>query len=158
MKSTEPPLPDAMLDAAIHMAVDAHRGQVDKAGAAYILHPLRVMLRQGDTERRVAAVLHDVVEDGDVTLTAIRAIFGDAVACAVDALTRRDGESYDDFVARCAADPIARDVKRDDIADNLDLSRLSAPTERDYARAEKYRKALRLLDDGAPSPGTVDAA
>ncbi|MFV0623383.1 HD domain-containing protein [Sphingomonas sp. ac-8] len=136
----------ALLDQAIVMAVDAHRGQTDKAGTPYILHPLRIMLQQRDTERRIAAVLHDVVEDGDVALETIRARFGSAIADAVDALTRREDESYEAFVARCAACPTARDVKRADIADNLDLSRLPEITDRDRLRADKYRNALALLD------------
>lgn len=134
-----------MLSDAIAMAVEAHRGQVDKAGAPYILHPLRLMLQQRDMPRRIAAILHDVVEDGGVTLETITAKFGAEIAAAVDALTHRDGEPYDLFVTRCATDPIARDVKRADIEDNLDLSRLPEITEKDRARAEKYRKALPLL-------------
>ena len=139
-------LSDTMLNDAILMAVEAHRGQVDKAGAPYILHPLRLMLQQHDMPRRLAAVLHDVVEDGDVPLAAIQTKFGGDVAAAVDALTHREGEPYDAFVTRCAANVIARDVKRSDIEDNLDLSRLPEITERDQARAEKYRKALLILD------------
>lgn len=134
-----------MLSDAIAMAVEAHRGQVDKAGAPYILHPLRLMLQQRDMPRRIAAMLHDVVEDGGVTLETITAKFGAEIAAAVDALTHRDGEPYDLFVTRCATDPIARDVKRADIEDNLDLSRLPEITEKDHARAEKYRKVLPLL-------------
>jgi hypothetical protein len=134
-----------MLSDAIAMAVEAHRGQVDKAGAPYILHPLRLMLQQRDMPRRIAAILHDVVEDGGVTLETITAEFGAEIAAAVDALTHRDGEPYDLFVTRCATDPIARDVKRADIEDNLDLSRLPEITEEDHARAEKYRKVLPLL-------------
>jgi (p)ppGpp synthase/HD superfamily hydrolase len=136
----------SLLDEAIVLATDAHRGQVDKAGAAYILHPLRVMLAQGDDVRRIAAVLHDVVEDCDVTPDTIRARFGDVVADAVVALTRRDDEDYDAFVARCAENPVARDVKRADIADNMDLSRLSLVGERDLDRVAKYRRALERLD------------
>ena len=133
------------LDEAIVFATHAHQGQVDKAGAPYILHPLRVMLAQADDVRRIAAVLHDVVENCAVTPATIRARFGDAVADAVVALTRRDDEDYDAFVARCSANEIARDVKRADIADNLDLPRLPVVTNRDRERADKYRRALALL-------------
>lgn len=103
------------------------------------------MLAQADDVRRITAVLHDVVEDCAVTPATIRVRFGDAVADAVVALTRRDDEDYDAFVARCAANEIARDVKRADIADNLDLSRLPVVTNRDRERADKYRRALALL-------------
>ncbi|SFS09858.1 HD domain-containing protein [Sphingomonas jatrophae] len=145
MTLTDPP-GAALLDEAILLAIDAHRGQADKAGAPYILHPLRLMLAQPDMERRIAAVLHDVVEDGGVEIAALRERFGDAIADAVSALSRREDEDYDAFISRCAADPIARDVKRADLADNLDLSRLPEPTERDHRRADKYRRALSLLD------------
>lgn len=146
--STTDPTP-SLLDDAIVLATGAHRGQVDKAGAPYILHPLRVMLTQTDNVRRIVAVLHDVVEDCGIAPDTVRARFGDAVADAVVALTRGEGEDYDAFIARCAADPIARDVKRADIADNLDLSRLSTITDRDRDRAAKYRRALAQLDAGA---------
>ncbi|USQ96155.1 HD domain-containing protein [Caulobacter sp. RL271] len=142
MTTTDPNL----LDEAIILATDAHRGQVDKAGAPYILHPLRVMLAQTDDVRRIAAVLHDVVEDCGVTPDTLRARFGDAVADAVMALTRGDDEDYDAFIARCAANPVARDVKRADIGDNLDLSRLATVTDRDRERAAKYQRALAQLD------------
>lgn len=141
------------LDEAIRLAVEAHRGQVDKAGAPYILHPLRMMLTQPDDLRRIVAVLHDVVEDCGITLDTLGARFGMPVAEAVDALTKRVDEDYDAFIDRCARNPIARDVKRADIMDNLDLSRLPVVTERDEARAAKYRQALAQLDAAsAPKP------
>jgi len=135
-----------LLDEAIILATQAHRGQTDKAGAPYILHPLRVMLTQNDAVRRITAVLHDVVEDSDITPQFIKERFGDTIADAIVALTRRDDEDYEAFVSRCASNTVARDVKRADIEDNLDLSRLSNVSERDLARADKYRRALQLLD------------
>jgi hypothetical protein len=134
------------LEDAIILACTAHRGQVDKGGAPYILHPLRVMLAVSDDERRTAAVLHDVVEDCGIDPATIAGRFGDAVAQAVVALSRDEGEDYDAFIERCARDPIARDVKRADIADNLDLSRLPTITPRDHERIAKYRRALDRLD------------
>ncbi len=134
------------LEDAIILACTAHRQQVDKAGAPYILHPLRVMLGVSGNERRIAAVLHDVVEDSGIDPAVIAARFGDDVAQAVVALSRRDDEDYDAFIERCARNPIARDVKRADIEDNLDLSRLSKITARDRERAVKYRRALDWLD------------
>lgn len=150
MSATDAPNP---LDDAIRLAVQAHRGQLDKAGAPYILHPLRVMATQPDEPRRIAAVLHDVVEDCGIPLETIADHFGMLVAEAVDALTKREDEDYDAFITRCARNPIARDVKRADILDNLDLSRLPVVTERDEARAAKYQRALTQLDaTSAPKP------
>ena len=139
------------LEDAIILACTAHRQQVDKAGAPYILHPLRVMLGVSGNERRIAAVLHDVVEDSGIDPAVIAARFGDDVAQAVVALSRRDDEDYDAFIERCARNPIARDVKRADIEDNLDLARLTRITASDRERGAKYRRALdrlEAIDDG----------
>ncbi|HBL25927.1 MAG TPA: GTP pyrophosphokinase [Acidobacteria bacterium] len=138
----------ATLERAIAIAAEAHAGQTDKAGAAYILHPLRVMFRVFSTEERIAAVLHDVVEDTPWTLERLREEgFSEAVVTAVDALSRRTGETYEKFVARAALHPIGRVVKRADLEDNMDLSRLPHhPTEADRARLERYRRALAVLD------------
>lgn len=112
------------LNDAIKFAADAHAGQVDKAGEPYILHPLRVMLAVRSSDERIAAVLHDTVEDNPrVGHGDILALFGETVHAAVFALTRQDGETYRDFIDRCAANPIARAVKLADIADNLSPAR-----------------------------------
>lgn len=135
------------LSLAIKIATEAHDGQVDRGGAPYILHPLRVMLAvQGDRER-IAAVLHDVAEDcPQWPLSKLREQnFSGAVCDALDALTRRPNEDYSDFIARCAADPIARVVKFADLKDNQDLSRLKHITEGDIARTRKYIDASMVL-------------
>lgn len=134
------------LSAAIKLACDAHEGQVDKGGAPYILHPLRVMLAQDSEASRVAAILHDTVEDSDkVGHGDILALFGEEVHDAVFALTRREGEDYFEYVARTAANQIARRVKIDDLIDNLDPARIvAADTNGPYRRA-RYRQALRYL-------------
>lgn len=135
----------ATLERAIAIAAEAHAGQVDKAGQPYILHPLRVMLRMSTSTERMAAVLHDVVEDSSVTLDFLRAEgFPPEVISAVDALTKRQGESRIDAAHRAKQDPIARLVKLADNAENMDLSRIAEPTERDYARVEEY-KVVRLV-------------
>jgi (p)ppGpp synthase/HD superfamily hydrolase len=139
----------AHLEEAIRNAVEAHRGQKDRAGAPYILHPLRMMLRAQTDAERMAAVLHDVVEDTAWTLDDLRARgFPAEVLAAVDALTRRPGEDYDAFVERAAADPIARRVKLADLEDNLDLGRLDRVTADDLERLERYRRAHRRLSAG----------
>jgi (p)ppGpp synthase/HD superfamily hydrolase len=132
------------LETAISIATNAHKGQTDKGGKPYILHPFRVMLSVGDSEvAQTVAVLHDVVEDTDWTLDALRAEgFPEEVLDGIDAVTRREGESYEDFVDRAARNPIGRRVKIADIKDNMDLSRIQEPTDQDYARVEKYRAAL----------------
>jgi (p)ppGpp synthase/HD superfamily hydrolase len=131
---------------AIALAAEAHVAQKDKAGAPYILHPLRMMMRMESEAEMMAAVLHDVVEDTRFSLDDLRAKgFPDAVLKAVDSLTHRDGEPYEDFVRRAAADPIARKVKIADLDDNMDLKRIAHLTDRDLERVKKYHNARRIL-------------
>ena len=140
------------LERAIRIACKAHEGQRDKGGDAYILHPLRVMLRMSTEPTRIAAVLHDVVEDSSWSLEDLaREGFSQEVRNAVDALSRREGEDYLDFVRRAAADPVAAPVKRADLEDNLDLGRIEIPTDRDRERIRRYERALDLLTEcGVP--------
>ncbi|WP_431102908.1 HD domain-containing protein [Roseateles noduli] len=141
------------LERAIEIAAAGHAGQVDKAGQPYILHPLRVMFRLEGDEERIAAVLHDVVEDTSVTLERLAAEgFSAAVVAAVDALTKRQGETRLQAAVRAAANPIARVVKLADNAENLDISRIPKPTARDFERMEEYRAVRRLLLAAGQSP------
>ncbi|HWW72943.1 MAG TPA: HD domain-containing protein [Duganella sp.] len=136
----------ATLERAIAIAAEAHAGQVDKAGQAYILHPLRVMLRMASEHERMAAVLHDVVEDTPVSLQQLAAEgFPPEVIGAVDALTKRAGESRVDAARRAADDAVAREVKLADNAENMDLTRIQHPTERDFARLEEYKAVREIL-------------
>jgi GTP diphosphokinase / guanosine-3',5'-bis(diphosphate) 3'-diphosphatase len=133
------------IEKAIQLAARAHAGQVDKANQPYILHPLRVMLRVESTEERIAAVLHDIVEDTNVSLEDLRSEgFSEAVVGAVEALTKRPGEGRLEAATRAATNKIARAVKLADNAENMDLSRIPSPTEKDLARLEEY-KAVRAL-------------
>ena len=142
----------ATLERAIAIAAEAHTGQVDKAGAPYILHPIRVMLRVTSIEEQMTAVLHDVVEDTTITLDMLLAEgFPIEVVRAVDALTKRSGETYEAFVARAAMDPIGRSVKLADLAENSDLTRIQSPTTKDIERVEKYRRAITQIN-GLPKP------
>ena len=134
------------LERAIEIAAAAHAGQTDKAGQPYILHPLRVMLRVNTDVERMAAVLHDVVEDTPVTLERLTSEgFPPSVVAAVEALTKRDGETREDAARRAVRDSIARNVKLADNAENLDLSRIAKPTEKDYARLEEYQVVRAIL-------------
>lgn len=145
-------LPD-LLQRAVRIAEEGHAGQVDKAGQPYIAHPRRVMMAMRDDAARIVAILHDVVEDCGVTLEDLeKEGFPRHILDALDAVTRRVGETYEAFVARAAADPIARQVKYADLQDNADLSRIAAPTAADVARTEKYRRALAQLDAAADAP------
>lgn len=135
------------LERAIEIAARAHAGQTDKAGSPYILHPLKVMLRVNTSDEQMAAVLHDVVEDTAVTLDDLRSEdFSEEVIAAVDALTKRDGETRIDAAKRAAKDPIARIVKLADNAENMDISRIPNPTPKDLRRLEEYVEVRKLLE------------
>lgn len=134
------------LDRAIAIAVEAHKGDTDKANEPYILHPLRVMLSLSGSSARIAGVLHDVVEDSEWTLEDLRREgFSEEVIAAVDSVTRREGEDYFEFCERAARQPIAKAVKLADLEDNMDLDRIADPTDKDRARLDRYRAARRLL-------------
>lgn len=134
------------LERAIEIAAIAHARQVDKGGSPYILHPLRVMMTLKTLEERIVAVLHDVVEDSDWTFDRLRAEgFSDDVLDAIDAVTRRAGESYEEFVRRARLSEIGRVVKLADLMDNRDLSRIPSPTQADRQRVLKYDRAIAML-------------
>ncbi len=138
------------LERAIALAAHSHSGQFDKAGAPYILHPLRVMLAMGSEpergQHRIAAVLHDVVEDTPLTFDDLRREgFSDAVLSAIQALTKTNGEGRISAAHRAAADPIARMVKWADVSDNMDLSRIKNPSEKDHARLIEYAQVKTIL-------------
>ena len=134
-----------MLSKAIEIAAKAHRNQTDKGGSPYILHPMRVMLNFcGDEEEavKICAVLHDVVEDTDVTLDDLRAEgFSEEIIAALDCLTKRKNENYDEFISRVLTNEIACRVKNGDLADNMDLTRIPNPTKKDIERVKKYSAA-----------------
>ncbi|HEV2864320.1 MAG TPA: HD domain-containing protein [Pyrinomonadaceae bacterium] len=136
----------ATVEDAVSIAARAHRGQKDKAGAPYLLHPLRMMLRMETDAAMMAAVLHDVVEDTEWTLERLReAGFPEEVLEAVDCLTHREGESYEQFVGRVATNPIARQVKIADLEDNMNVRRMSQLGPKELGRLEKYHRAWRVL-------------
>jgi (p)ppGpp synthase/HD superfamily hydrolase len=141
------------LEDAIILAAGAHRGQADKAGEPYILHPLRVMLQLVDEEGRIAAALHDVLEDTATTADNLRDWgYGEKVVEALEALTRRDGESYADSIERAVRNPLARRVKLADLADNMNVHRLPAVGDADRDRLARYQAAWDRLQIGAEAP------
>jgi (p)ppGpp synthase/HD superfamily hydrolase len=136
------------LERAIAIAATAHTGQTDKAGAPYILHPLRVMLRVSTDVERITAVLHDLVEDcEDWSFERLRTEgFTLEVIEALRSVTKREGEAYEDFVTRACQNPIGRRVKLSDLHDNCDLSRISNPTAKDHERVARYRRAIAYIE------------
>ncbi len=118
------------LEKAIQIAVSAHQGQKDKAGAIYILHPLRLMLRMETEEEKISAVLHDVIEDTSWTLDDLRKEgFSENVVKTVDYLSRWQSETFEEYIDRLKDDPMARKIKIADLEDNMDLKRLESLTQ-----------------------------
>ncbi|MCK6626704.1 MAG: HD domain-containing protein [Anaerolineae bacterium] len=130
------------LERAIAIALQAHQGQTDKNGQPYILHPLRMMLRLTSEAEMMVAVLHDVVEDNAAwSFERLRQEgFAEEIIAAVDHLTRRESETYEEFAARAGSHPLARTVKLADLEDNMDLKRLKALTEKDKERLARYHR------------------
>ncbi len=122
-----------------------HAGQTDRAGLPYLAHPQRVASRLETPEEQVVGWLHDTVEDTALTLGEIEARFGPETAAAVDAISRRGGEAWDDYLERVMANPMARRVKISDLIDNSNLSRLPRVRMKDVKRQARYNRALKKL-------------
>ena len=134
------------VEKAIKLALKIHTGQVDKAGKPYILHPLRLMLKFSSDDEMITALMHDVVEDGGITLADLENLgFSKNVVSAIDCLTKRDNESYEAFINRINQNSLAKKIKIEDLKDNMDLTRLDSISNKDIARAQKYHKALSIL-------------
>ena len=131
---------------AMKLAYRAHHGQVDKGGIPYIFHPYHLAEQMHDEYTTCVALLHDVVEDTDVTLDEIRGIFPKEVADAVAVMTHGKDEPYLNYVRRVSLNPIAKVVKLADLRHNSDQTRLEGASEATLAYfREKYRKAFELL-------------
>ena len=135
-----------MLNKAITLAKKAHEGQVDKGGNPYIGHPLRVMNQGENDEEKIVGVLHDAVEDSDLTLEDLRvAGFSDRIVEAVDAITKREEEKRKDYLKRVGDNPLALKVKIADMSDNADILRIPNPTDKDRERTRIYQKNILKL-------------
>ncbi len=134
-----------LLQRAIELATAAHAGQTDRAGVPYITHPLRVMEACNTTEEKIAAVLHDVVEDTSVTLDDLAKQFPPEIVEAVRCLTHLPEDTYEEYIEQIATNPISVQVKLRDLTDNMDVRRLTAIGEHDVERLRRYLKAYKRL-------------
>ena len=136
------------LQRAIEIALEAHKGALDKGGNPYILHPLRLMLQMDSEEEMIVAILHDVVEDSEKwSFNKLQAEgFSKKIINSLRSITKEnENEDYEKFIDRSIRDKIGRKVKIADISDNLDISRLKEVTDKDILRINKYKKALEKL-------------
>lgn len=135
-----------LLEKAIQIATEAHKGQKDKGGHDYIFHPLRVANNVDTEDEKIVAVLHDTIEDTTITYGyLIEEGFSMYIIDAIHNVTRQNGESYMDFIRRCKQNSIGRKVKLADLEDNMNLDRIPNPTQKDYDRLKKYGKAKKIL-------------
>ena len=136
-----------LINEAMKIAYKAHHGQVDKGGIPYIFHPYHLAEQMPDEYTTCVALLHDVVEDTDVTLDMLKKIFPPEVIEAVSVMTHRKNEPYLDYVQRVNSNPIAKIVKLADLHHNCDQTRLENADEATLAYfQEKYRKAFEILE------------
>lgn len=138
-----------MLAKAIKLASEVFQNTFDKGGEPYMMHCLRVMMNVGnDNERKCIAILHDIVEDTNITLQDLRNMcFSERIINAVDCLTHKKGEDYMTYIKRISTHPDAIIVKRADLKDNSDITRLKGLRKKDFDRMEKYIQAYTYLKD-----------
>lgn len=135
-----------MLTEAIIIATASHKDQVDKAGMPYILHCLHVMNNVDTIPEKIVAVLHDTIEDTETTLEMLLNLgFSIEILKAIDAITKKEGESYNSYLERVKENKLARNVKKADLKHNVDLTRLPKISKKDKDRAIKYQQAYLKL-------------
>ncbi|MDR1743893.1 MAG: phosphohydrolase [Dysgonamonadaceae bacterium] len=137
------------LNRAILIAIEAHTGQLDtNNGRPYIEHPFRVMNAGQTLPEKIVGILHDVVEDTPWTIDDLACEgFSDDILAAIDALTRRNDESYDDYLDRVKPIPLAVRVKLNDLSDNMDIRRWDNIPDFEFVRLRKYLKAYKQLTE-----------
>lgn len=130
---------------AMKIAYDAHYGQVDKSGVPYIYHPIHLAEQMQTEEECIVALLHDVVEDTEITFEQLEKEFSDTVIQALKLLTHDKSTDYMEYVRNLKHNPIARKVKLADLRHNSDVTRIEKITEKDVKRQEKYLSAIEFL-------------
>lgn len=129
------------------IAYKAHEGQTDKAGVPYIFHPIHIAEQMDSEESCVVALLHDVIEDSDITLEILSKYFNDDIITALRLLTKKENDDYVMYIKRVKTNKLATKVKIKDLEHNRDLTRLDEVTEKDRKRSMKYWEAIRYLED-----------
>lgn len=135
-----------MTKKALKLSFEAHKNQVDKSGMPYVYHPFHIAEQMKDEETTIVALLHDVVEDTDITINDIRKMgFNEDVCAALTLLTHDDSVPYMEYIKEIRKNPIAKAVKLADLKHNSDLSRLDTVDDKARKRAEKYEQAIDIL-------------
>ncbi len=137
-----------MKDLAFKIIKKAFDGKTDKGGHPYIDHLKRVSDNCPDIgDVKTVALLHDLLEDcPEWSAKALRTFFTDDVVDSVIALTQGAGQSYKDYIGQVLENEWATIVKRHDLKDNMDITRLTELTQKDFDRLKKYHEAyLRII-------------
>jgi len=135
-----------LLEKALHIALTAHTGQLDKGGEPYILHPLRLFFSLKGQDEKIIALLHDVIEDSDITLNQLENDgFPESITKRVFILTRQHHQTYEEYIETVKQDTVATSVKLADLEDNMDRTRLKTLTPKDEERLKKYEWAYHFL-------------
>ena len=129
------------------IAYKAHEGQVDKAGVPYIFHPIHIAEQMDTEESCIVALLHDVVEDSDITIDYLSKYFSEEVMGALKILTKNENDDYVEYIKRVKTNKLATKVKLKDLKHNSELTRLDIVTDEDRERSTKYINAIRYLED-----------
>lgn len=136
-----------MTKKAMRIAYDAHHGQLDKTGTPYIFHPFHVAETMTSEAAVIVALLHDVIEDTDITPEALaQEGFSEDILIALSLLTHNPAEEYMDYISRLSTCPLALEVKLGDLRHNSDTTRLDSLDAQMEARQKKYAKAIHLLE------------
>ena len=129
---------------ALVISMKAHKGQKDKAGKKYIFHPIKVAMLSKGYKTKIVALLHDVIEDSEVTIEDLSKHFDEDIVLAVDCITKK-GQDYQEYLNIVKNNELARKVKIADLTHSSNLNRLEKITEIDRMRKEKYLKAIEFL-------------
>lgn len=132
---------------AMKIAYDAHNGQLDKSGVPYIFHPIHLAEQMQNEDECIVAILHDVVEDTNITFDELEKEFSSTVIEALKLLTHEASVNYMDYIRNIKDNPIAKVVKLADLHHNSDVTRLQKRTEKDIKRNQKYAEAIRILEE-----------
>lgn len=135
---------------ALKLAFECHKNQIDKSGMPYIFHPFHLAEQMNDEKSTVAALLHDVAEDTEITFDDLEAMgFDQEIIQALKLLTHDSNVEYMDYVNQIKTNNIAKKVKLADLKHNSDLTRFSPEeiNEKALKRQEKYLKAIKLLEE-----------
>lgn len=132
---------------AMNIAYNAHIGQVDKSGVPYIYHPIHLAEQMETEEECIVALLHDTVEDTNVTFEDLEKEFSSTIIDAVKLLTHDEATPYTEYVKNIKENPMAKKVKLADLRHNSDMTRKEEITDRDRKRNERYKEAIKILTE-----------